>query len=69
MSWVSSMGRRFWQAYSEGLVMTCPLHRAGMDADAVLPAAIDRTQDNVQTALRTSIAARIEAQGFTAVRH
>lgn len=66
MSWVSTMGRRFLQAYSEGLVMTCPMHRAAMD-DLLLPAAIDRAQDNVHAAL--SPAGRIEAQGFTTVRH
>lgn len=28
MSWVSTFGRRVLQAYSDGLVMQCPIHRA-----------------------------------------
>ncbi|MFM2372460.1 MAG: hypothetical protein RIS85_2182, partial [Pseudomonadota bacterium] len=26
MSWITDAGRRFWQAYCEGLEMSCPLH-------------------------------------------
>jgi hypothetical protein len=71
MSWVSSMGRRFLQAYSEGLVMTCPMHRGaadhGLDAGK-LPAAIDRPQDNVRAALRPEVAAGFAAKG-SQLRH
>lgn len=66
--WVSTMGRRFWQAYSEGLVMTCPLHRAG-DTDPGLPAAIDGSQDNVRASLRPEYIATYEGQAFSSVRH
>jgi len=71
MSWVSTMGRRFLQAYSEGLVMTCPLHRAGDTdtAQGAMPAAIDRSQDNVRATLRPEFAASYEGQAFSSVRH
>jgi hypothetical protein len=71
MSWVSTIGRRFLQAYSEGLVMTCPLHRAGDSDPAVgaMPAEIDRSQDNVHAALRPEFAASFEGQAFSSVRH
>ncbi len=73
MSWVSTMGRRILQAYSEGLVMTCPLHRAG-DADPAavgvnLPGAINQSQDNVRATLRPEFAASYEGQAFSSVRH
>ena len=68
MSWVSTIGRRFLQAYSEGLVMTCPLHRAG-DIETSMPAAIDQSQDNVRAALRPEVAASYEGQAFSSVRH
>lgn len=69
--WVSKMGRRFWQAYSEGLVMTCPLHRAEDTEPGVagLPAAIDGMQDNVRASLRPEFAASYEGQAFSSVRH
>lgn len=53
MSWVSTIGRRFLQAYSEGLMMSCPMHRVPDE----LPAAIDQRQDNVRAALRPDFAA------------
>jgi hypothetical protein len=65
MSWVSIMSRRVLQAYTEGLVMTCPLHRAG----DTLPAAIDRSQDDVRAALRPEFAASFEGQAFSTIRH
>jgi hypothetical protein len=65
------MGRRFIQAYTEGLAMTCPLHRAE-DTNAsfgAMPAAIDRSQDNVRAALRPEFASSYEGQAFSSVRH
>jgi hypothetical protein len=71
MSWVSIMGRRVWQAYTEGLAMTCPLHRAGdtHPDTAGMPAAIDRTQDDVLVTLRPEFAASFEGQAFSTIRH
>ncbi len=69
MSWVSTMGRRFLQAYSEGLVMTCPMHRAEVLNASSAPAAIDQPQDNVQASLRPEYAGSYQAQAFSAVRH
>lgn len=46
MDWISSFGRRFAQAYSEGLAMSCPVYRCSQD----MPAAIDQRQDNVRVA-------------------
>jgi hypothetical protein len=71
MSWVSTIGRRFLQAYSDGLVMTCPLHR---DVDTfssagAMPAAIDRSQADVRANLRPEFAASYEGQAFSSVRH
>lgn len=75
MSWVSTMGRRFLQAYSEGLAMTCPQHRAGdlLDAAGVniaetgfdpgvprMPAAIDLTQHDLRAALRPEFAGALD---------
>jgi hypothetical protein len=71
MSWVSTMGRRFLQAYSEGLVMTCPMHRAS-DTDTtggLNAAAIDQPQDNLHAALRREVAGSYQAQAFSSVRH
>jgi hypothetical protein len=39
MDWISDFGRRFWQAYQEGLVMSCPVHRAAADRAAEKPRA------------------------------
>jgi len=71
MNWVSTVGRRFLQAYSEGLVMNCPLHRAG-DTDpsvGVMPAAINGSQADVRVTLRPEFAASYEGQAFSSVRH
>jgi hypothetical protein len=73
MSWVSNMGRRFLLAYTEGLVMTCPMHRAeaffsGTDAPSA-PAAIDRPQDNVQASLRPEYAGSFQAQSGSSLVH
>ncbi len=63
MSWVSTMSRRFLQAYTEGLAMTCPLHRElglyhaeEQGTDGVMIAAIDRSQHDVRAALRPEFA-------------
>jgi hypothetical protein len=71
MNWVSTVGRRFLQAYSEGLVMTCPLHRAVDTAPSggVMPAAINGSQADVHAALRPEFAASFEGQAFSSVRH
>ncbi|WP_420383072.1 hypothetical protein [Novosphingobium sp.] len=63
------MGRRFLHAYTEGLVMTCPLHRAemffnGQDQPGTQPAAIDKSQDNVQATLRPEFSG-----AYSNVRH
>ena len=64
------MGRRFLQAYSEGLVMTCPLHRdVDTDVSGAMPAAIDQAQNNVRATLRPEFAASYEGQAFSSVRH
>ena len=71
MSWVSTMGRRFLLAYSEGLVMTCPMHRAddGAETGAMTPPAIDQLQDNLHAARRRDVAGSFQAQAFNSVRH
>lgn len=77
MSWVSTMGRRVLQAYTEGLAMTCPLHRAGdilEQAGDMLPtdgmaAAINRSQDDVRASLRPEFAGAFQAQTISSVRH
>ena len=71
MRWVSTMSRRVLQAYTEGLVMTCPLHRAGdtLPETGGLAAAIDRSQDDVRATLRPEFAASYEGQAFSTVRH
>lgn len=57
MDWISSFGRRFWQAYTDGLCMTCPTYRCEGEASAAdTPAAIDRRQDDVR-AVRIEYAA------------
>jgi len=64
------MGRKFIAAYTEGLVMTCPMHRAeafdGTDGQSAgtNPAAIDKSQDNVRATLRPEYAG-----SFSTVRH
>ncbi len=71
MSWVSTFGRRFLQAYTEGLAMTCPLHREidGMDGGTPLPASINHPQDDVHAALRPQFARAFAAQTISQVRH
>ncbi|MFC4191896.1 hypothetical protein ACFQFS_16905 [Novosphingobium lubricantis] len=27
MNWITAAGRRFWQAYSQGLELSCPMRR------------------------------------------
>ncbi|EGD58453.1 hypothetical protein Y88_0508 [Novosphingobium nitrogenifigens DSM 19370] len=49
MNWVSNLGRRFLQAYSEGLAMSCPMSFTPDD----MPAAIDLPQDNIRASLRS----------------
>ena len=74
MSWVSTMGRRFLQAYTEGLAMTCPLHRE-LDAyhnedhgsDGMMIAAIDRSQHDAHAALRPEYADQF--RGASSLRH
>ena len=64
--WVSDMGRRFLQAYTEGLAMSCPMHRCDMDSDmasslgtstlTTMAAAIDQSQADVRGSLRPEFA-------------
>ncbi len=71
MSWVSTMGRRVLQAYTEGLAMTCPLHREVelLGPTAGMAAAIDRSQDDVRSALRPEFAGTFQARTISTVRH
>ena len=73
MNWVSTMGRKFIQAYSEGLVMTCPLYHGDMlqtgrtdGAERQSPAAIDQSQANVGASLRPEYA---RAREVSPIRH
>ncbi|WP_353227100.1 hypothetical protein [Novosphingobium sp.] len=59
--WVSDMGRRFLQAYTEGLAMSCPMHRSDMDSDmaasvGMMAAAIDQSQADVRGSFRPEYA-------------
>jgi hypothetical protein len=71
MSWVSTMSRRVFQAYTEGLAMSCPLYRADdmPPETGGMAAAIDRSQDDVRAALRPEFAASYEGRAFSTVRH
>ena len=75
MSWVSTVGRRFLLAYSEGLAMTCPQRRAGdllettgcniADANSETavprtPAMIDLAQHDLRAALRPEFAGALD---------
>lgn len=73
MSWVSTMGRKFIAAYTEGLVMTCPMHRAAAllaesdragdyQPDGQAPAAIGTSQHNVRASLRPEFAGLLDAR-------
>ena len=54
MDWISTFGRKFIHAYTEGLAMTCPMHRCSSET----PAAIDMRQDNVRAAVKQSTPVR-----------
>lgn len=59
MDWISDFGRRFWQAYQEGLVMSCPIHRAAADRSADrAPCDIGMQQYDVAEALARQQAVR-----------
>lgn len=59
MDWISHFGRRFWQAYQEGLVMPCPIHRAAADRSAEdTPCDIGLRQYDVAEALARQQAVR-----------
>ena len=49
MDWFSGIGRRFWQAYQDGLSMSCPAHRLESEeaSDSVKPCHIGMRQDDV----------------------
>lgn len=50
MSWISVAGRRLWQAYCQGLEMSCPMQRG----DQWLACARDETHDLAQNAGRAA---------------
>ena len=61
MDWISDMGRRFWQAYTDGLAMSCPMHRVICESDPEAnqsPCHIDMRQHDVHVALQQSSAVR-----------
>ncbi|MCW1384141.1 hypothetical protein OLX02_15060 [Novosphingobium sp. KCTC 2891] len=61
MDWISAVGRRFWLAYTEGLVMTCPVYRIVCDNDPAAkdsPCHIDMRQYDVHVALQQSTTVR-----------
>ncbi|SCY58365.1 hypothetical protein SAMN05660666_02117 [Novosphingobium aromaticivorans] len=45
MSWIADAGRRFWQAYCEGLEMSCPVHNRIADRIADRFCERDRNHD------------------------
>lgn len=49
MRWISEAGRRFWQAYCQGLEMSCPVQRV----DQWLACARDGSQDGAGDAARS----------------
>jgi hypothetical protein len=49
MSWITVAGRRLWQAYCQGLEMSCPVQRV----DQWLACARDETHDLAHNAART----------------
>ncbi len=75
MNWVSTMGWKFIQAYSEGLVMTCPLYHGELlqtgrtdGADRPSPAAIDQSQADVGASFRPEYAEVVRAQAASQVQ-
>lgn len=48
MSWISEASRRLWQAYRQGLEMSCPVQRL----DQWLACARDETHDAARTTAR-----------------
>ena len=48
MSWITDASRRLWQAYCEGLEMSCPVQRV----DQWLACARDEKHDAARTAAR-----------------
>lgn len=48
MSWITDASRRLWQAYCQGLEMSCPVQRV----DQWLACARDETHDATLTAAR-----------------
>lgn len=45
MRWITDAGLRFWQAYREGLEMSCPVHNRMADALADRLCERDRNYD------------------------
>ncbi|HQS96909.1 hypothetical protein [Novosphingobium sp. 17-62-19] len=45
MRWITDAGLRFWQAYREGLEMSCPVHNRMADALAERLCERDRNHD------------------------
>lgn len=58
MRWIADAGMRFWQAYREGLEMSCPLHNHMAEAVAdrlvmTTPCERDRNHDAAALAAAT----------------
>lgn len=46
MRWITDAGLRFWQAYREGLEMSCPVHNRWADTLAERLCERDRNHDS-----------------------
>jgi len=46
MRWITDAGLRFWQAYREGLEMSCPVHNRMADSVAQRMCERDRNHDD-----------------------
>lgn len=61
MRWLSDAGRRFWQAYCEGLEMSCPVQRA----DQWLACARDGNQEAARDDERSGHSNPAQGSGVT----
>jgi hypothetical protein len=55
MRWITDAGLRFWQAYREGLEMSCPVHNHMADALADRLCERDRKHDGSARTGRSAI--------------
>ena len=51
MRWITDAGLRFWQAYREGLEMSCPVHSRIAEAMAERLCERDRPHDEAEFAI------------------